>query len=272
MRHPYATTRNPTPDASAIGPVLERRTRPVRAVTARHPRWYRGAIVRGGRKGFCVAPRRGVHRTQRAAVLAAGAACALLAAGCGGGSYQTAREPKGTFPMQVVHASFPATQTIARQTKLVLLVRNTGTRTVPNVAVTLNAFDYTSDYPGLAARKRPVWVIERGPGAIASRPVESEEISIPGGGQTAYVNTWALGALAPGQTRKFAWDVVPVKSGSHTVSYTVAAGLAGNAKARTANGEAVQGQFAIDIAPAPKLTHVNPNTGKVEVGQFPSSP
>lgn len=249
MRHPYATGGNPRP-----------------------ARWYRGAIVRGGCKGFCVASRRGVHGTRRAAVLAAGAMCALLVAGCGGASRQDAGEPKGTFPMQVVHASFPAAQTIARQTKLVLLVRNTGTRTVPNVAVTIDAFDYTSDYPGLAARKRPVWVIERGPGTIASPPAESEEISNPGGGQTAYVNTWALGALAPGQTRRFAWGVVPVKSGSHTVSYTVAAGLAGNAKARTANGEAVRGQFAVDIAPAPKLNHVNPSTGQVEVGEFPSSP
>lgn len=200
------------------------------------------------------------------------AASVLLLAGCGAGARQNAGEAKGTFAMQVVHPSFPAAQSIARQTRLVLPVRNTGKRTVPNVAVTIDSFDYTSSYPSLAADKRPVWAIERGPGAVASRPVESQEISPPGGGQTAYVNTWALGALAPGKTRTFVWHVVPVKSGSYTVRYTVAAGLSGNAKARLASGGLVRGQFTASIAAAPALTHVNPDTGRVEPGQFPSSP
>jgi hypothetical protein len=174
--------------------------------------------------------------------------------------------------MRVVHASFPAAQAIARQTSFVLPVRNAGVRTVPNVAVTIDSFDYTSRYPGLASDKRPVWVIERGPGAIAFPPVESEQISPPGGGQTAYVNTWALGALAPGATRTFVWHVVPVKSGFYTVRYTVAAGLAGKAKARRPLGGPVQGQFAVYIKAAPAPTHVNPKTGRVELGQYPVSP
>jgi hypothetical protein len=218
-------------------------------------RWYRGAIVRGGRKRFWAV-----------------AAGALLLAGCGGGTRQDAGEAKGTFAMRVVHPSFPTTQSIARQTRFVLPVRNTGTHTVPNVAVTIDSFDYTSDYPDLAADKRPVWAIEQGPGAIASPPVESQEISPPGGGQTAYVNTWALGALAPGKTRTFVWRVVPVKAGAYTVRYTVAAGLSGKAKGRLSSGGLVQGQFAVDIASAPKLKHVNPATGRVETGQFPASP
>jgi hypothetical protein len=197
------------------------------------------------------------------------AGCALLVAGCGSASRQDAGEPAGTFAMQVLHASFPSAQSIARQTELVLPVRNSGSRTVPNVAVTIDSFDYTSSYPQLAADKRPVWVIERGPGTIASPPVESEQVSPPGGGQTAYVNTWALGPLAPGATRTFVWRVVPVKSGSYTVHYTVAAGLAGKAKARLSSGGPVQGQFAVYIKPAPPPTHVNPKTGRVEAGQYP---
>jgi hypothetical protein len=200
------------------------------------------------------------------------AAGALALAGCGGGTRQDASEASGTFAMRVVHPSFPTAQSIARQTRFVLPVRNVGTRTVANVAVTIDSFDYTSAYPGLAADKRPVWAIERGPGAVASLPVESQEISPPGGGQTAYVNTWALGALAPGATRTFVWRVVPVKAGTYTVHYTVAAGLSGKAKARLSSGGLVQGQFAVDIAPAPALKHVNPATGRVEAGEFPSSP
>jgi hypothetical protein len=151
-------------------------------------------------------------------------------------------------------------------------VRNTGHTTVPNLAVTVDSFNYASQYVGLADRKRPVWVVERGPGSIASPPVNTEEVSVPGSEQTAYVDTWALGSLAPGRTRSFSWRVVPVKSGLYTVHYIVSAGLGGNAKARLASGDPVHGQFAVHIAPAPPLTHVNPSTGKVEVGQFPSSP
>jgi hypothetical protein len=216
------------------------------------------------------------RRAPRTSALAT-AACALLVAGCGGGTRQDAGEPTGTFAMKVVHASFPSTQSIARQTRFALEVQNAGSRTAPNVAVTIDAFDYSSTYPELAAAKRPIWAIERGPGATASPPVESEQVSPPGGGQTAYVNTWALGALAPGKTRTFVWRVVPVKAGAYTVHYTVAAGLAGKAKAlddlrSVASGAPVQGQFAVNIAPSPKLTHVNPATGHVEVGQFPAVP
>jgi hypothetical protein len=200
------------------------------------------------------------------------AALALLLAGCGGGSRQDAGEPSGTYAVKVTKASFPAQQSIARQTHMALSVRNEGTHPVPNLAVTIDSFDYASNYPELAANKRPVWAIERGPGAIASPQVESDEVSPSGGGQTAYVNTWAFGALAPGATRTLTWNVVPVKSGHWTVHYAVAAGLAGKAKARLQSGGLAQGQFAVNIASAPKLTHVNPNTGRVEVGQFPSTP
>jgi hypothetical protein len=251
-------------------------------VTISHPHWYRGSIVRGGRKGFCAVPHRArdallrapdaLPRAPRASTLVATTLAVVALAGCGGGTRQDASEPAGTFAVRVVHPSFPLAQSIARQTKFVLPVRNTGSRAVPNVAVTIDSFDYTSDYPKLAADKRPVWAIERGPGAVASPPVESQEISPPGGGQTAYVNTWALGRLAAGQTRTFVWRVVPVKAGTYTVHYTVAAGLAGKAKARLSSGGLVQGQFAVSIAPNPPLTHVNPATGRVEPGEFPASP
>jgi hypothetical protein len=174
--------------------------------------------------------------------------------------------------VQVLAAHFPAKQAIARQTRMVLLVRNTGTTTVPNIAITVNSFNYASNYSGLADKKRPIWVIERGPGAIAKPPVESQEVSVPGGGQTAYVNTWALGALPAGRTQAFVWRVVPVKSGRYTVTYTVSAGLAGKAKAELRSGGAVTGHLTAQIAPAPPATYVDPTTGKVVAGVYPSTP
>jgi hypothetical protein len=202
-------------------------------------------------------------------VLALGATA--LVAGCGA-ARQDAHEAKGEFSVQVLAASFPARQSIAKPTTFELRVENTGTRTVPNIAVTLDSFSYASNYAGLAARQRPVWVIEEGAGAQPSSPVESESVSPPGGGQTAYVNTWALGPLAPGSSQTFEWHVVPIKPGTYTVHYTLAAGLAGKAKAVASSGGAVSGTLTADIAAKPGARHVNPATGRVEPGEFPKLP
>jgi hypothetical protein len=197
---------------------------------------------------------------------------ALLASGCGGGTKQNSGEHKRSYKMTLTGASFPAKQSIARPTSMKLAVHNEDSLTIPNLAVSIDSFDYTEKYPELAADKRPVWVVEQGPGASPARPVESQAISPPGGGQTAYVNTWALGPLKPGATRTFIWKVVPVKSGSHTVHLTIAAGLGGNAKAVLASGGPVAKTFTAEISPAPAVTHVNPDTGKVSAGAFPASP
>jgi hypothetical protein len=210
--------------------------------------------------------------SQAPTALALCAATALLLAGCGGGSRQDAGEKSATFEMKLLHASFPSHQAVASPATMELQVRNTGSHTVPNVAVTVDAFNYTSTAPELSASKRPVWAIEQGPGAIAKPPVETQEVSVPGGGQTAYLNTWALGRLAPGQSEKFTWKVVPLKPGSHTVRFAVAASLTGKAKARLASGGLVNGQFTVDIAGEPPTKHVNPSTGRIEAGAFPATP
>ncbi len=194
----------------------------------------------------------------------------MLAAGCGEAE-QDAHEAKASYRMEVVAARFPAKQSIARDTTLVLVVRNASPSRVPNVAVSLNSLNYTSDYPRLAVDKRPVWIVNRAPGATPVVPVLSEEVYPPGGSETAYVNTWALGPLAPGASRVFAWHVTPVKAGTYTVYYRVAAGLNGRARARLAGGGAVVGKFVVSIAPKPPRTHVNAQTGKVEEGPPPAS-
>ena len=202
----------------------------------------------------------------RSRALAAGALAGLLLAGCGGGSRQDVHEKSATYQVEVVGASFPASQSVARPAEMNLAVRNTGSATVPNLAVTVDSFNYSSNYPQLAANKRPIWAIEQGPGAIAKPSVETQEVSVPGGATTVYLNTWALGPLTPGSTRTFTWRVVPVKPGAHTVTYTVAAGLAGKARAQLTPGGAVTGRFNVDIAAAPPQTHVDPKTGRVLAG------
>jgi hypothetical protein len=196
----------------------------------------------------------------------------IAAAGGCGGARLDAGEPQHSYAMRVVKASFPAKQSIARPTSFELEVENASARTAPNVAITLDSFLYTEHYPQLAANKRPVWVIESGPGPIPRQFVESQAVSPPGGGQTNYVSTWALGPLAPGHIQRFQWRVAPVKAGTYTVHYTVAAGLAGKARAQLPRGGSVKGALTASIAPAPPLRHVDPATGRVVPGAFPIIP
>jgi hypothetical protein len=229
--------------------------------------------VRGRRTGFYRVPaERSAPIPSLGLPLAIAAVCAtLVAAGCGG-TRQDAHEASGNFEMELVSATFPVRQAVARPATLLVRVRNSGSRAVPNVAVTVDSFNYISNFAELASRPRPVWAIERGPGASPTRPVETQEVSLPGSAQTAYFNTWALGRLAAGQTQTFRWRVVPVKPGVHTVRFLVSAGLAGKAQARLAAGGPVQGKFVVNIASAPPRTFVNPNTGRVVEGTAPPTP
>lgn len=200
-----------------------------------------------------------------------GAFAALAISGCGGGSEQTHGEAKRSYAMRIAAASFPAKQSMARPAEMKVRVSNESARTVPNVAISVDSFSYVEKYAELAANKRPVWVVEEGPGTPAALPVQSQAVSPPGGGQTNYVNTWALGPLKAGASRTFTWKVVPVKAGSYTLHLKVAAGLAGNARAVLRGGGQVSRSLTAEIAPAPPITHVNPSTGKVAPGAFPTS-
>jgi hypothetical protein len=201
-------------------------------------------------------------------LLGAGSLASALAAGCGGAAQQDASEPQGAFTVRVTHASFPSRQSVAREERLVLSVRNTSARAAPNVAVAVNSFEYVSNYPNLAARERPVWVVDHGPGPQPRTPVETVQADAPGGGTTATYDVWALGPLAAGATRSFVWHVTPVKPGLHTVTYRVYAGLNGRARAQLRGGGVPTGSFKVAIASRPPATHVNPQTGRVEEGAF----
>jgi hypothetical protein len=218
-------------------------------------RWYGGLAVRGS-------------RLRTVVVLGAlGLPASVVAGGCGG-AQQDAHEPRGSFTVRVTGASFPVRQAVSRPVALALSVRNTSARTLPDVTVAVNSFSYLSTYPHLAARSRPIWIVDEGPGPLAKPPVETVQIDPPGGGTTATANVWALGALAPGASRRFVWHVTPVKPGIHTVSYRVYAGLNGRAQAQLANGGAPTGSFVVAVARRPPQTHVDPETGRVVPGPY----
>lgn len=205
----------------------------------------------------------------------AGLAAALALAGCGSGSRQDVNEPTGKFPVQVTSATFPSSQRLAQHTHLVISVRNAGTKTIPNVAVSIcnttcaypapvgegtsvASFAQYLNMPGLASHSRPVWVVERPPGVC--------NYSCANGGLgsdvSADANTWQGGPLKPGATATFDWGLTTVASGHFVVAWEIAAGIYGKAKAVLPNGAAPQGTFAVNIAHAPAQSYVN-DAGKV---------
>jgi hypothetical protein len=203
----------------------------------------------------------------------AAAAAVLVLGACGGNARQDASEPSGNFTVDVPVATFPASQRLAEHTHMVITVRNTGTKTIPNIAVTITspnnggaaaqAFgELIAQTPGLASRSRPVWVVDRAPGPCRYSCTNGG----PGGAVTAYTNTWALGSLKPQQHATFDWGVTALKAGTYLIRYQIAAGLNGKAKAVLANGSEPTGTFKVHVAQAPQQSYVN---GKGQVVKQP---
>jgi hypothetical protein len=220
--------------------------------------------------------RRGAGRTF---TIVAALTAAIALAACGSAAQQDAHAPSGNFPIEVITAKFPKAQRLAQHTHLVISVRNVGTKTIPNVSVSIcnttcaypapvgqgtsvAAFAQYLNQPGLASHSRPVWVIQQPPGQCG--------YSCQNGGQGADVsadaNTWQAGALKPGATATFKWGVTAVASGHFVVAYQIAGDLYGKAKTILPDGVSPAGTFPVTIARAPAQSFVN-NSGKIVQGQ-----
>jgi hypothetical protein len=175
------------------------------------------------------------------------ALCALAVAGCGGGERQDENEAEGSFPVEVVSAEFPEDQKLAKSSDLVLKVRNAGSKTIPNIAMTVEGLDERKTDPDLADPSRPVFALNGVQVEIAGFP-EAKDAS-PRGCDSAYVNTWACGPLEPNEQKTFRWSVTAVNAGDFEVAWRVAAGLDGKAKAvAPGGGPAPRGQFSGSIS------------------------
>jgi len=198
-----------------------------------------------------------------------GLALALTACGSSGGR-QDSSEPSGKFPVSIVKSAFPPRQQLAQTSDLTLGVKNTGKRTVPELAVTISIagkqgqdsmqpFSVRDPQPGLAVPDRPVWILEQDfPKLVGS--------SAPGGAETANFKTFDFGPLKPGDTTAAIWRVSAVKPGTYTVLYRIDAGLTGKAKAITADGSPPVGSFHVKITSQPPLTGVNGKGQVVIIG------
>jgi hypothetical protein len=217
---------------------------------------------------------------MRTTGVAAGVVVAVIVSACGGsGPRQDANEPSGKFMVRVLSAWSPS-QRLAQSTSLVIAVHNIDTKTLPDVAVTIcnttctysrralargwgtsvGAFSYKLNMPGLANNSRPVWIVDEGPNPHQVCAYSCQQGG-PGGGVTAYSNTWALGELKPNETATFQWKLTAVAPGTHVVAWQVAAGLNGKAEAVTSAGVQPRGTFVVHITRAPARYYVT-NSGQ----------
>jgi hypothetical protein len=218
--------------------------------------WYVGRALEA-RRGHAARS----HRRGALVVLIALVPATLVA--CDTGDRHDKNEPSGNFRVAVVRAAFPAKQKLAKQSNLVITIRNTGGKAVPNLAVTVNGFETREIAPDLADPERPTFAVNGRPVRIGGLPESQEEV--PAACVTAYVNTWACGKLAPGKQRTFKWTVTAVKAGPYRVTYSVAGGLDGKAKAVDANGTRPTGTFAGTISDAAPQVRIGAD-GKTVVG------
>ena len=182
------------------------------------------------------------------------AVAALGASACGGSEGQDADEKAGSYPVEIMKASFPPRQNLSQSSYFTLVVRNAGDQPLPDVAVTIlngdtetqgiaQAFGFTTGQAGVADKSRPLFAIDVQPTA----------------GQTAYVNTWALGSLAAGASRTFTWKVTATRAGVFRIKYRVAAGLDGDAKAELRGGGVPEGTVTVRVAKRAPKTIVGPD-------------
>jgi hypothetical protein len=203
-------------------------------------------------------------------------AVAVVAAGCGAGDRQDEDEPEGKFPVEVVSATFPAKQKLAKDSKMEIVVRNAGTKEVPNISVTVECpgqpakstgsggsasgggsqgggFNYRTSFPGVADPSRPQFVVNTIP-TRTPRNYDDGRLD-PLERSSAYVSTFPLGPLAANREARFTWDVTAVKAGPYRICWKVNAGLDGKAKA-VAQGGPIQGEFKGEVdeeAPKTKI-------------------
>lgn len=224
-----------------------------------------------------------MRRGARSTIVAALAIVVLAACG---GTRQDVNEPSGNFPVQVTTASFPGLQRLSQHTNMVLSVRNAGSKSIPNLTVTV--CNVTCAYPappgegtsvaafsrcvghtpatclqaqqnGQANLSSPVWVVDQPPGVCGY----SCQQGGAGSSATATANSWQYRQpLPPGATATFKWNVTAVAPGRFTVAWVVAAGQYGKARAILQGGSSPCGRtpcgsFPVTISPTPSQSYVN---------------
>src|SRR5918999_25900 len=141
-------------------------------------------------------------RVRRAGLLAV--VLALLAAlltACGSSNKrQDEDEPIGEYPVEIVSATFPTDQKLAKRSVLEIKVANVGDEDIPNVNVSVDDFYYRADRrpgqeeTGMAHPERPIFVVDTIPSRPGPRERDVERLD-PLERGSDYVDTYPLGEL-----------------------------------------------------------------------------
>jgi hypothetical protein len=213
-------------------------------------------------------------RHSRLRAIGAGLACFALAASlaaCGESASSDSNQAAGTYKVKVTNAKFPTDQQLGQTSLLRIGVRNTGTKTVPAVAVTISIggkegetsslpFGIHDPQPELAQPDRPVWVLAEDFPKFAGSDA-------PGGTSTSAHKTFDLGPLKPDATVEAIWKLSAVKAGTYTLLYGIEGGLSGKSKAETGGGVKPGGSFVVKIAERPPNTTVTDSGQIIEIGK-----
>jgi hypothetical protein len=128
-----------------------------------------------------------------------------------------------------------------------------GENNAPDAGSANGSFNTRLDDTSLSNPNRPVWILEN----KYPREVDTPPPPGLGPGFVAQTNSWGFDTLEPGETQDIVWRLTPVNPGTYTLHYRVEAGLDGNAKAVTADGGEVTGEFVVTITDKPPKATVD---------------
>src|SRR4051794_9736925 len=144
-------------------------------------------------------------------------ALAVAAAGCGG-ERGDANASQETFKVEVVDWKFPVDQPLGKPVNFVLVVRNTDTKAIPELVVSIRGLRTFVKQENAASETRPIWV-----------PNETNYADVTPN-STATGNTYSLGSLDADQQRRYVLPLTPIRRGTHTIGYTLSGNLQGASK------------------------------------------
>lgn len=204
------------------------------------------------------------------ATLAILAPAGLIACG-GGGERQDAGIESGDYTVRVVDAELERVQRLGKPTQMRLAVENSGSETIPDLAITVkvlgeegedsrDAFAYRDPQRNLNRHDRPIWIVEPGYPTLRDDPVL-------GSAETASARTFAFGELPAGETAEAIWQLTPVKAGNYRLRYEVSPDIYGVGEIEAEGGGAPTGVVATRILRAPQQLRVDERGRVVPAGR-----
>lgn len=161
--------------------------------------------------------RRARHLRQIAAVMLC-VFTAALATGCGGQPRQDKDAPTGNWEVTVLDWQFAEKQPLGEPQDFVLKVRNSDTRAIPQLIVTIGGLRETVYQPGAATDVRPIWMLKE-PDYANVTPYNAK-----------LSQSFNLGKLEPGETATYTVNLTPLRRGRHEVTYRLSPALFGENK------------------------------------------